>query len=241
MTAGELHDALSRLGADLMVRALAALSRGALASRRRRPRASPTRESSTRTRAGSTGRAGSGPRPGPRPLAGARRVLRPCTEGAAHQGAALGPCRRHGVPGTLLAARPPSLAARARCASPRPAGRPAGDGGGRFPARHEDRARNAAVVMIRPERAEDVAAIRRHSRLRRFRAPPKPIWSSGCAATAISPWRLSPMTVAGVARLRGLSAKLVVDDGRRHPSTSSGSRRVAVDAALRSGLASAAR
>jgi methionyl-tRNA formyltransferase len=30
MTAGELHDALSRLGADLMARALAALSRGAL-------------------------------------------------------------------------------------------------------------------------------------------------------------------------------------------------------------------
>ncbi|MEI2385350.1 methionyl-tRNA formyltransferase [Breoghania sp. JC706] len=32
MTAGELHDALSRLGADLMGRALAALSRGALTS-----------------------------------------------------------------------------------------------------------------------------------------------------------------------------------------------------------------
>ena len=30
MTAGELHDALSRLGADLMVRALGALERGTL-------------------------------------------------------------------------------------------------------------------------------------------------------------------------------------------------------------------
>jgi methionyl-tRNA formyltransferase len=41
MTAGELHDRLMRLGADLMARALAALERGSLASGRRRRPASP--------------------------------------------------------------------------------------------------------------------------------------------------------------------------------------------------------
>ena len=55
-TAGDLHDALARLGADLMVRALAALERGTHCSRRSRKRASPMRPRSTRTRPASIGR-----------------------------------------------------------------------------------------------------------------------------------------------------------------------------------------
>ena len=57
MTAGELHDALAPLGADLMVRALArAGARQRCSSRRSRRRASPTPRRSTRPRRGSTGR-----------------------------------------------------------------------------------------------------------------------------------------------------------------------------------------
>ncbi len=55
MTASDLHDRLARLGADLMVRAMAALDRGGLSSRSRRARASPMPPRSTRPRRGSTG------------------------------------------------------------------------------------------------------------------------------------------------------------------------------------------
>ena len=58
MTAGEVHDALMPLGADLMARALAALSRGTLGSRRSRRRASPTPKRSRTRKRGSTGAPG---------------------------------------------------------------------------------------------------------------------------------------------------------------------------------------
>ena len=55
MTASDLHDALARLGADLMVRAMAALERGALQLTNKASRASPTPPRSTRPRRRSTG------------------------------------------------------------------------------------------------------------------------------------------------------------------------------------------
>ena len=57
MTAGELHDALARLGADLMARALGALERGTLDAHAAAGRtASPMPRRSTRPRRASTGR-----------------------------------------------------------------------------------------------------------------------------------------------------------------------------------------
>ena len=55
MTSGELHDKMMLVGADLMGRALAALERGSLTSRRRPTKASPTRTRSRRPRPASTG------------------------------------------------------------------------------------------------------------------------------------------------------------------------------------------
>ena len=56
MTAADLHDALAPLGADLMVRAMAALERGTLQlTQAERATASPTPPRSTRPRRGSTG------------------------------------------------------------------------------------------------------------------------------------------------------------------------------------------
>jgi methionyl-tRNA formyltransferase len=53
MTAGELHDSLARLGANLVARALAALEKGAL---QLTPQVSPMRRRSTRPKRASTGR-----------------------------------------------------------------------------------------------------------------------------------------------------------------------------------------
>ena len=77
MTAGDLHDALAPLGADLMARAMAALERGKLQLTHRPRRASPMRRRSTKPRRGSTG-AGRRTRaaPYPRPVAVSRRVVR---------------------------------------------------------------------------------------------------------------------------------------------------------------------
>ena len=162
MTAGELHDALARLGADLMVRALGALERGTLAAHAAAGRrASPTRTRSTRARRASTG---------------ASRGKR-CTTIAAG-------CRRFPARGSSLAV------SASRCCARRAgegSGAPGtvlddrltiacGDGAvrltevqraGKQPMKaeeflrgDEDRARNATVVNVRPERAEDAAAIR---------------------------------------------------------------------------------
>ena len=56
MTAGDLHDALAQLGADLMPRALAAAERGSLTLTPQPRRASPMRPRSARTRRASIGR-----------------------------------------------------------------------------------------------------------------------------------------------------------------------------------------
>ena len=104
MTAGDLHDALAPLGADLMVRALGALERGTLAVHAAAARtASPTRRRSTRPRRASTGRKpwqavhdhirGLSPFPGAWCELGGR---------AARQGAAHDAGEGSGAPGTVL-------------------------------------------------------------------------------------------------------------------------------------------
>ena len=96
MTAGDLHDALARLGADLMLRALAALERGTLAltpqpdagrhlRRQDRQRRNPHRLGEAVAR---------GARPHPRPVAVSRRLVR--ARRRARQGAALDQRRGQG-------------------------------------------------------------------------------------------------------------------------------------------------
>ena len=122
-TAGDLHDALAPLGADLMVRALGALERGALTlhaagGRRRRP----TRRRSTRPRPASTGR-GRGsrctttsaacrrfPAPGSRSLTASRCASRSCARTRGEGAARARPARC-----SMTGSRSP--AATARCAS----------------------------------------------------------------------------------------------------------------------------
>ncbi len=99
MTAGDLHDALARLGADLMLRALAAAERGSLtltpqpASRRQLRRQDQQGRNAHRL-----GQAvATGARPHPRPVAVSRRVVR--DRRRAREGAALDQGRREGRAG----------------------------------------------------------------------------------------------------------------------------------------------
>ena len=88
MTAGELHDALARLGADLMLRALAAAERGSL-SLTPQPEAGVTyaaKISKDETRI-DWSKPGTGARPHPRAVAVSRRLVR--DRRRARQGAAL--------------------------------------------------------------------------------------------------------------------------------------------------------
>ena len=98
MTAGELHDRLALLGADLMVRALAALSRGALGFT---PQADDgvtyaAKIDKAEARIDWTQPAQRGARPDPRPVALSRRLVRgrSAARARARQGAALARWRR---------------------------------------------------------------------------------------------------------------------------------------------------
>ena len=89
MTAGDLHDALARLGADLMPRALAALERGAL-TLTPQPEAGVTyaaKIAKDETRIDWAKPCAPGARPHPRPVAVSRRLVR--ARRRARQGAAL--------------------------------------------------------------------------------------------------------------------------------------------------------
>ena len=98
MTAGELHDALARLGADLMGRALAALARGALTfTPQGEDGVTYAQQDHERGGAHRLGEAGAGrARPHPRPLAVSGRLLhgRPRPGRGTGQGAARGARRR---------------------------------------------------------------------------------------------------------------------------------------------------
>ena len=157
MTAGELHDKLAPLGADLMLRALGAVERGALdadaAAGGRRHLREQDRQGRDPHRLAQVLERGS--RPYPRAVAVSRRVVRVegrerpgAREGAAHdkgrgQGRARHACsttthhrlRRRRGPDSRVAAR-----------------RQAADEGGRIPARH-------AVARRRHASADDHAAL----------------------------------------------------------------------------------
>ena len=117
-TAGELHDALARLGADLMVRALGALERGTLAAHAAAGRGRHLRRQDRQGRdAHRLGEAVErGARPHPRAVAVSRRVVR------AWRASASRCCARHAARALARPARcwtigSPSRAARARCGS----------------------------------------------------------------------------------------------------------------------------
>ena len=162
MTAGELHDALARLGADLMVRALGALERGTL---QLTPQPDEGVTYATKIDKGETRidwaqAVEAGPRPHPRAVAVSRRVVR-ASAVSAHQGAALDP--RRGLGRARHCFRRPAhhRVRQGRGAAARGAARrQAADEGRGVPARRKDRPRNAIVVMVRPERAEDAVAVR---------------------------------------------------------------------------------
>ena len=102
MTAGDLHDALARLGADLMLRALAALERGAL-TLTPQPEQGVTyaaKIAKDETRIDWTQAVARGARPHPRPVAVSRRLVR--VGRRAREGAALDQGRGRGAPGTVL-------------------------------------------------------------------------------------------------------------------------------------------
>ncbi len=94
MTAGDLHDALARLGADLMLRALAAMERGSLTLT---PQPAAGRHLRRQNRQGRDPHrleqaVARGAQPHPRPVAISRRLVR--SRRRAHQGAALDQRRR---------------------------------------------------------------------------------------------------------------------------------------------------
>ena len=93
MTAGELHDALARLGADLMVRALAALERGTLqlhaAARRRRHLRGQDRQGRDADRLEQAGARGAHHIRGLSPFPGAWCEIADRRRAGADQGAAL--------------------------------------------------------------------------------------------------------------------------------------------------------
>ena len=151
MTAGDLHDALARLGADLMVRALGALERGTLQltpqpdegvtyaakidkGETRIDWAKPWKDVHDHCR-------GLSPFPGAWfELAGRQRIKVLRTT----RGEGLG------APGTVLDDRLTIACGDGRGAAPRGAARrQAADEGGGVSARRQDRARNALVVNIR--------------------------------------------------------------------------------------------
>ncbi len=102
MTAGELHDALARLGADLMARALAALERGTLQFTPQ-PAAGVTyaaKIDKAETRIDWAQAVAGGARPHPRAVAVSRRVVR--AGGRPRQGAAHDQGEGSGAPGTVL-------------------------------------------------------------------------------------------------------------------------------------------
>ena len=228
MTAGELHDALARArrrpdGA----RARRAGARHACSSRRSRTTASPTRTRSTRTRRASTGRKPwkRGARPLPRAVAVSRRLVRAWRVQGASRCCARRAARARGAPGTVLDDRLTIACGEGAVRLARsPARRQAADEGGRIPARGEDRAGNAAVVIVRPERPEDAAAIRdilvcgvserRRSRSGRAAAPRR-----RSRARARRRGRRTHR------RLRGLFAKLIVEDRRSVHNVAGRSRR----------------
>ena len=118
MTAGELHDALSRLGADLMVRALSALERGTLAVHAaaggRRHLRGEDRQGRDADRLAQA--VAGGAQPHPRAVAVSRRLVRArrrARQGAAHRPRARAAARRARRSTTTS----PSPAATARSAS----------------------------------------------------------------------------------------------------------------------------
>ena len=166
MTAGELHDALARLGADLMARAMGALERGALQFTPQPSDgvtyASKIDKAETRIDWSKPWKAvhdhirGLSPFPGAWcEMAGAGRVkvLR-TTKGEGS-----------GTPGTVLDERLDDRLRRRRGAHRRIAeGRRQADEGRRIPARHAGCGRNGArmsgVPALRQERADDAARVR---------------------------------------------------------------------------------
>ena len=107
MTAGDLHDALAPLGADLMVRAIGALARGGLqftqqseAGRDLRRQDRQGRGADRLEQAGARGAAAHS-----RPVAVSRRLVRSCRSRASRCGVKILRCEtveRSGAPGELL-------------------------------------------------------------------------------------------------------------------------------------------
>ena len=150
MTAGDLHDALARLGADLMLRALAALERGSL-SLTPQPRAGVTyaaKIGKDETRIDWTQAVAASAQPHPRPVAVSRRLVR--DRRRARQGAALDQRRGHrrARHGARRSAHH-RLRRRRGAAHAGAARRQAADGGGGIPARHAGRSRRAACLTAR--------------------------------------------------------------------------------------------
>ncbi len=117
-TAGELHDMLAERGARLMVQALAAVERGALACA---PQPETGVTYAAKIDKGETGidftrPAARGAQPRARPLACSRRLVRRRRQGRAHQGPAHAHRARVGRSAARCStARPPWPAARAPC------------------------------------------------------------------------------------------------------------------------------
>ena len=163
-TAGDLHDRLARLGADLMVRALGAIERGSL-TLTPQPEAGVTYASKIgkdETRISLGAAVAGGARPHPRLVAVSRRVVRDRGGGRPHQGAAHDQrrgCRR----ARHRAGRPAYGGLRGwRGAYPRIAARrPSGDEGRRVPARYHALPPGPGSVKSRH------APLQAHDRVRR--------------------------------------------------------------------------
>ena len=144
MTAGELHDELAPLGADLMVRALGALERGTL-QLTPQPDEGVTyaaKIDKSETRIDWAQAVEGGARPLPRAVAVSRRVVRIAGRAACtHQGAAHDTCRGLGCTRHGARRSPDDRVRRGRGAAHRTAARrQAADEGGGFPARDSGRA-----------------------------------------------------------------------------------------------------